>query len=180
MTMSDANEWLQFYHQQNIPPPPNNSLLPSSVSDATAVATTSPQLGVNPEARVSKPIRRRSRASRRTPTTLLNTDTTNFRAMVQQFTGAPFPATPSTASGFPNMGLAFGSRSVHVNPNGLMLAPSASSLQQQQYMHMYGGNNSIMSSQVGERAPPNVSGEGGALMMGQGEGGRFFPATSSS
>ncbi|MED6106307.1 hypothetical protein PIB30_003717 [Stylosanthes scabra] len=174
MTMSDANEWLHFYNQQNFPPPPNNDhhppLLPSSVSDATAVATTAPQLGVNPEGRVSKPIRRRSRASRRTPTTLLNTDTTNFRAMVQQFTGAPFTATPSTASGFPNMGLAFGSRSVHVNPNGLMLAaPSASSFQQQ-YMHIYGGN----SSQVGDRAPPpNVSGE-----MGQ-QGGRFFPDTCS-
>lgn len=39
--------------------------------------------------RAPKPVRRRSRASRRTPTTLLNTDTTNFRAMVQQFTGGP-------------------------------------------------------------------------------------------
>ncbi|KAE8673055.1 hypothetical protein F3Y22_tig00111812pilonHSYRG00018 [Hibiscus syriacus] len=39
--------------------------------------------------RVGKPARKRSRASRRTPTTLLNTDTTNFRAMVQQFTGNP-------------------------------------------------------------------------------------------
>ncbi|KAK3156119.1 hypothetical protein QOZ80_2AG0103110 [Eleusine coracana subsp. coracana] len=39
--------------------------------------------------RVTKPARRRSRASRRAPVTLLNTDTTNFRAMVQQFTGIP-------------------------------------------------------------------------------------------
>ncbi|KAL6629933.1 hypothetical protein ACP70R_029698 [Stipagrostis hirtigluma subsp. patula] len=39
--------------------------------------------------RVGKPARRRSRASRRAPVTLLNTDTTNFRAMVQQFTGIP-------------------------------------------------------------------------------------------
>ncbi|CAN0890743.1 VQ motif-containing protein 22 [Linum grandiflorum] len=45
---------------------------------------------LNPEGgRVSKPARKRSRASRRTPTTLLNTDTSNFRAMVQQFTGGP-------------------------------------------------------------------------------------------
>ncbi|KAF0902625.1 hypothetical protein E2562_018256 [Oryza meyeriana var. granulata] len=42
--------------------------------------------------RVGKPARRRSRASRRAPVTLLNTDTTNFRAMVQQFTGIPAPA----------------------------------------------------------------------------------------
>ncbi|URD86027.1 VQ motif [Musa troglodytarum] len=41
------------------------------------------------EGRVGKPVRRRSRATRRAPTTMLNTDTTNFRAMVQQFTGVP-------------------------------------------------------------------------------------------
>ncbi|CAA6658146.1 unnamed protein product [Spirodela intermedia] len=41
------------------------------------------------EGRIVKTGRKRSRASRKTPTTLLNTDTTNFRAMVQQFTGAP-------------------------------------------------------------------------------------------
>lgn len=33
--------------------------------------------------------KKRSRASRRAPTTLLNTDTSNFRAMVQRFTGIP-------------------------------------------------------------------------------------------
>ncbi|KAL7089981.1 hypothetical protein ACP275_12G011000 [Erythranthe tilingii] len=35
--------------------------------------------------------RKRSRASRRAPTTVLTTDTTNFRAMVQEFTGVPAP-----------------------------------------------------------------------------------------
>jgi hypothetical protein len=33
--------------------------------------------------------KKRSRASRKVPTTLLNTDTSNFRAMVQRFTGIP-------------------------------------------------------------------------------------------
>ncbi|AQK68770.1 VQ motif family protein [Zea mays] len=48
------------------------------------------QPGVGVEGgRVGKPARRRSRASRRAPVTLLNTDTSNFRAMVQQFTGVP-------------------------------------------------------------------------------------------
>lgn len=37
----------------------------------------------------SKPIKRRSRASKRTPTTLLNANAKNFRALVQQFTGCP-------------------------------------------------------------------------------------------
>ncbi|KAI4970064.1 hypothetical protein ZWY2020_000978 [Hordeum vulgare] len=39
--------------------------------------------------------RKRARASRRAPVTLLNTDASNFRAMVQQFTGIPsVPAGP--------------------------------------------------------------------------------------
>ncbi|KAJ8567756.1 hypothetical protein K7X08_019964 [Anisodus acutangulus] len=36
---------------------------------------------------LKKPIRRRSRASKKTPTTHLNADASNFRALVQQFTG---------------------------------------------------------------------------------------------
>ncbi|KAL2521565.1 VQ motif-containing protein motif-containing protein [Forsythia ovata] len=43
--------------------------------------------------------KKRSRASRRAPTTVLTTDTTNFRAMVQEFTG--IPAQPFTSSPFP-------------------------------------------------------------------------------
>ncbi|CAN4080390.1 unnamed protein product [Withania somnifera] len=36
---------------------------------------------------IKKPIRRRSRASKKTPTTHLNADASSFRALVQQFTG---------------------------------------------------------------------------------------------
>ncbi|KAA8530872.1 hypothetical protein F0562_005504 [Nyssa sinensis] len=43
--------------------------------------------------------KKRSRASRRAPTTVLTTDTNNFRAMVQEFTGIPAP--PFTSSPFP-------------------------------------------------------------------------------
>ncbi|KAK7311133.1 hypothetical protein RJT34_09058 [Clitoria ternatea] len=43
--------------------------------------------------------KKRSRASRRAPTTVLTTGTTNFRAMVQEFTGIPAP--PFTSSPFP-------------------------------------------------------------------------------
>ncbi|GLJ39859.1 hypothetical protein SUGI_0815050 [Cryptomeria japonica] len=42
--------------------------------------------------------RKRSRVSKRIPTTVLNTDTSNFKAMVQHFTGAPF----TNSSIFPN------------------------------------------------------------------------------
>jgi len=72
----------------------------SKLAEATRVTTTEPwlpqsvglsnsaSLSVNPggAAKVGK---KRSRASRRVPTTLLNTDTSNFRAMVQRFTGIP-------------------------------------------------------------------------------------------
>ncbi|XP_074560023.1 uncharacterized protein LOC141816089 [Curcuma longa] len=54
-------------------------------------STTQPNI----EGRVGKSAgRRRTRASRRAPTTMLNTDTANFRSMVQQFTGimsGPYP-----------------------------------------------------------------------------------------
>ncbi|XP_043719003.1 uncharacterized protein DDB_G0271670-like [Telopea speciosissima] len=67
-------------------PPPENGSRPSGSSDQTAP---------NP-VRNSK---KRSRASRRAPTTVLTTDTSNFRAMVQEFTGIPAP--PFPASPFP-------------------------------------------------------------------------------
>ena len=57
-------------------------------SSYTASTTTASQL--TPKSNIAfKPARRRSRASKRTPTTLLNANTTNFRALVQQFTGCP-------------------------------------------------------------------------------------------
>ncbi|KAG8369211.1 hypothetical protein BUALT_Bualt15G0127600 [Buddleja alternifolia] len=45
---------------------------------------------------ISKNPKKRTRASRRAPTTVLTTDTTNFRQMVQEFTG--IPASPFSAN----------------------------------------------------------------------------------
>ncbi|XP_071691092.1 uncharacterized protein [Rutidosis leptorrhynchoides] len=93
--MATSNsEWLQVYQNNFAGPSQQTNLRWSDdvVTHATTVTTTtttssssvSNQLG-----RVIRPnnMRRRSRASRKTPTTLFNTDTTNFRAMVQQITG---------------------------------------------------------------------------------------------
>ncbi|CAD6219550.1 unnamed protein product [Miscanthus lutarioriparius] len=44
-----------------------------------------------PAAQPPRGSRKRTRASRRAPTTVLTTDTSNFRAMVQEFTGIPSP-----------------------------------------------------------------------------------------
>ncbi|KAF3322997.1 VQ motif-containing protein [Carex littledalei] len=73
----------------------NNAQLLNSVTSAASV-----QPPVASENRTMAPAnsaptrgpKKRSRASRRPPTTVLTTDTSNFRAMVQEFTG--FPAAP--------------------------------------------------------------------------------------
>ncbi|URE31507.1 VQ motif [Musa troglodytarum] len=103
-TSDDASgpaEWAQLGGWPHLLPPPSPLAAPSGcVSDSIVMSTTSsatvdgPTKGVAAHqpgvgGRVSKPVRRRSRASRRTPTTMLNTDTANFRSMVQQFTGIP-------------------------------------------------------------------------------------------
>ncbi|XP_059284579.1 VQ motif-containing protein 22-like [Lycium ferocissimum] len=112
-TMPNPTNWVQFYQQGQPQGSPQTTMFSDGrVSDATVVTTTATSIISTPDhhhgpsdGRVSKPIRRRSRASRRTPTTVLNTDTANFRAMVQQFTGGPI-ASQGTYLGF-------GSNNIH-------------------------------------------------------------------
>ncbi|KAE8679716.1 Choline-phosphate cytidylyltransferase B [Hibiscus syriacus] len=92
--------------------------------------------------RVGKPARKRSRASRRTPTTLLNTDTTNFRAMVQQFTGCPSFAAGSAHPGGPTFEFGFGGRQVHLNSGSLTVPPVGFQLQYQQ-QHLMQHQNQV-------------------------------------
>ncbi|XP_054819680.1 VQ motif-containing protein 22-like [Prosopis cineraria] len=232
MTMSDnmpaSNDWFQFYQQ----PQDFHGVPSSSISDATAVTTVVSTAGVttsssplipmlnstssaaststtthlSPEGRVAKPIRRRSRASRRTPTTLLNTDTTNFRAMVQQFTGgpsAPFAPTPSS-SGLASLGFGFGlgPRQAHISPTGgLMVGPPPAGyhLQPQQQPQIFQQQNLAFNTEGGDqsrffqrlqsnsnnnnnnnpRASNNATDLGiGGFVMDHGSLGRFFPSTS--
>ncbi|KAI4305529.1 hypothetical protein L6164_028893 [Bauhinia variegata] len=200
-TMSGPNDWLNFY-EQNFPAPPPEAATASS----TAVTATSPPLGMfnsstttatrhlSPEGRVSKPVRRRSRASRRTPTTLLNTDTANFRAMVQQFTGGPsgpFAPTASVAAAdLQNLGFGLGSRDL--SPARLMVsAPSGFQLRQQQQLyqqqqqqlqnqHIFGINSSNSNREGGEnmffqRLSNDPRPDHGRFLMD----GRFFPNAPS-
>ncbi|KAK1439388.1 hypothetical protein QVD17_05205 [Tagetes erecta] len=70
---SSDQYWIQQYPNTTMP----QSLAPDQPSaDHTNHVQPSP-----------KPIRRRSRASRRTPVTVLNATPTDFRALVQRFTG---------------------------------------------------------------------------------------------
>lgn len=200
--MSTPADWAQFYSNSSHLAPPGratssiqspDSDSPSAVSSppAAAAAHGGASAGghLTPEGRVAKPIRRRTRASRRTPTTLLNTDTSNFRAMVQQFTGgpsAPFPGTNQPHhGGMP--GFRFGQR---VNPTtAVMMQPSMFHLQyhhppppqqqqqplQPQYQpqnYMFAVNNTSNTNNNSALA----SGGGG----GGGGGDMFFQRLSSS
>lgn len=70
----------------------NNQQKPSSSNTAGAGGSGSGSGG-------GKNPRKRTRASRRAPTTVLTTDTSNFRAMVQEFTG--IPSSPFSAAASP-------------------------------------------------------------------------------
>ncbi|XP_050217588.1 transcription factor MYB120 [Mercurialis annua] len=79
--------------------------------------------------------KKRTRASRRAPTTVLTTDTSNFRAMVQEFTGIPAP--PFSGSPYSKRLDLFGSamtRSSHLEQIGSLfpLRPSAQKVPHQQ------------------------------------------------
>lgn len=84
--MSTPDEWMQFYQTNYFSD--MNQILPPPIA-ATSFADSRSSNLTPDHGRISKPLRRRSRASRRNPTTLFNTDTSNFRSMVQRFTGAP-------------------------------------------------------------------------------------------
>ncbi|CAL9120520.1 unnamed protein product [Musa textilis] len=102
-TTSGPTQWAKLGRWPHLRHPPASPAPATSafgcVSDSVVVSTTSsPTIdgsskGANQqpgiEGRVGKPVRRRSRASRRAPTTMVNTDAANFRMMVQQFTGNP-------------------------------------------------------------------------------------------
>ncbi|RWW86474.1 hypothetical protein BHE74_00004758 [Ensete ventricosum] len=71
----------------------------SSVSSSASPSSVQPPAQADRSSAAPRGAKKRSRASRRAPTTVLTTDTSNFRAMVQQFTGLPTP--PFTSSHFP-------------------------------------------------------------------------------
>ncbi|KAK8606986.1 hypothetical protein V6N13_052737 [Hibiscus sabdariffa] len=103
---------------------------PESGTKASVSSTTDQQ----PNNNMARNSKKRSRASRRAPTTVLTTDTTNFRAMVQEFTGIPAP--PFTSSSFPRtrvdlFGTTSALRSTQLDPSSphYVLRPFAQKLQ---------------------------------------------------
>ncbi|RCV44527.1 hypothetical protein SEVIR_9G386100v4 [Setaria viridis] len=63
----------------------------SSTAMSSSPSPPPPAPPLPPAPAPAKPAKKRPRASRRPPTTVLTTDTSNFRAMVQEFTGFPAP-----------------------------------------------------------------------------------------
>ncbi|KAL7241663.1 hypothetical protein ACSBR1_014292 [Camellia fascicularis] len=125
------DEWLQRY-QETIA---GQVAQPGGLShDATVVTTrasTDPNMlsssssgtsSGNPKGSISKPIRRRSRVSKRTPITLLKANATNFRALVQQFTGCRVATTLSfgARTGPVNLNFAMGSQHSDITANNSM------------------------------------------------------------
>lgn len=78
------------------------SMPPSQGIEATTTAAKASllQSADQQPANVVKNPKKRTRASRRAPTTVLTTDTTNFRQMVQEFTGIPTAPFSAAASPF--------------------------------------------------------------------------------
>ncbi|XP_022981016.1 mucin-5AC-like [Cucurbita maxima] len=110
--------------------------------------------------------KKRTRASRRAPTTVLTTDTTNFRAMVQEFTGIPSP--PFTAPGSSSSSSSSFSRrfdlfaSVRANtttttnlePSGSGFHPSRSKVQLFSSLNNTNNNNVTIDDQNTSRVQP--------------------------
>ncbi|KAE8684648.1 Choline-phosphate cytidylyltransferase B [Hibiscus syriacus] len=164
--MSSPTDWSHFY-RQNLSDQVPVFGLPYGTTVATSTVTSSAVVSVpgnstggghlSPEGRVGKPARKRSRASRRTPTTMFNTDTANFRAMVQQFTGSPSFAQGSARPGGPAFGFSLGGRQSHLNPGSLTAPPVGFQLpyQQQQQQHqnqvfMFSLNNNDNNLRAGD------------------------------
>ncbi|PWA41842.1 VQ motif-containing protein 22 [Artemisia annua] len=173
---SNNNEWLQIYQNNLVTgqsQPVRFGWSGDVVTDATTVTTTTSTTassGNNQLGRVIRPNnpRRRSRASRRTPTTLLNTDTSNFRAMVQQFTGGgngsnAFASAPTSMNSYntDSPGLSYhgtGSR-ITAPPLGGYSVELRPPLHQQYYSaggdHQYGFVQSVQEGGMGNFSGDN-------------------------
>lgn len=193
-TRPDPNEWVQSYHgrtmgRQVLPTPLQQSMffggVPEAAAESIATTTTtnttstisgSSNSHLNVEGRIGKSTKKRSRASRKGPTTLFNTDTTNFRAMVQQFTGAPTSPflSPGSQSGAPLINFGLGAHGPYhqsmMRPPSQLPQPSLQQqLQQQQVLGLHGGGESLFSLGSNRATATNV-----------GTSDAFFEGVSSS
>ncbi|KAI3718001.1 hypothetical protein L1987_69978 [Smallanthus sonchifolius] len=120
---SNSNPIYDLDPYLNPNPVDDGNINPDSGPEKFGVATKNPK--------------KRTRASRRAPTTVLTTDTTNFRQMVQEFTGippAPFSGS-SSSSAFSRRIDLYAGGNTPVHP----LRPSAQKIQLQQPSYLNSG-----------------------------------------
>ncbi|WOL03360.1 Cytochrome P450 [Canna indica] len=135
-TTSSPARWSPFDLRSTQPPLAPAAFGPSMDSIVVTAAASTPAAGGSSarpgeaEGRVARPARRRTRTSRKAPVTLLNTDTTNFRAMVQQFTGFPSAPPQSSSYGRPGFGLSSTGFNDPPPPPATTVAPLGQYLQQ--------------------------------------------------
>ncbi|KAJ8541397.1 hypothetical protein K7X08_002213 [Anisodus acutangulus] len=158
-----------LHHNQN--PFSGSSSLPtmqhqSSIEAGNVVRASNPD-EPDHQPNVAKNPKKRTRASRRAPTTVLTTDTTNFRQMVQEFTGiptAPFTGSPYTRrlDLFSTAGSTM--RSGHLDSLGPLypLRPSAQKVQVSPFMPQLSSSASssslLSSSMIDALMPTNNTG----------------------
>ncbi|XVF46057.1 hypothetical protein PTKIN_Ptkin02bG0257400 [Pterospermum kingtungense] len=91
--LSSSSQWMPHYQPTidttTVTTSTNTSSCATSGSNYRLSPSSSYVAGehLTPKSCMSKPIQKRSRASKKTPTTLLNADAKNFRSLVQQYTG---------------------------------------------------------------------------------------------
>ncbi|KAD3338676.1 hypothetical protein R6Q59_037192 [Mikania micrantha] len=100
--------------------------------------------------------KKRTRASRRAPTTVLTTDTTNFRQMVQEFTG--IPTGPFTTAPFSRRLDLFGRGSDGAAGSLQTLRPSAQKIQPQPTPFLNSGANIVESGTSNNTTSATTSG----------------------
>uniref|UniRef100_A0A0C9QTJ1 TSA: Wollemia nobilis Ref_Wollemi_Transcript_10482_1587 transcribed RNA sequence n=1 Tax=Wollemia nobilis TaxID=56998 RepID=A0A0C9QTJ1_9CONI len=123
-TSTAASTTTSALHAETVSAATYSGMAASRGGCGAANGSGSGRLSLDPAA-ASKVGKKRSRASRRAPTTVLTTDTSNFRAMVQEFTGIP-PAPFASTSPFQRNRLDFlasGARSLQGTTNPFLLRP---------------------------------------------------------
>ncbi|PON89260.1 VQ motif containing protein [Trema orientale] len=161
------NEWLQYYHQNFFDEQPDNhdpTILSGGVMSSESLGSPgSPSLTTSQgfqqassASAPSKPIRRRSRASKKTPTTLLNANANNFRALVQQFTGCPNPLSFANQKGPVNLNFGLKNATPIIEPfrnydyrqrSQPVLPPNQQQQQHQQQQQSYSQENNYQLGQ---------------------------------
>ena len=140
-------------------PGPSQSQFPSSSSTRMMSVhenggRASPASLPSDQTNVGRNSKKRTRASRRAPTTVLTTDTSNFRAMVQEFTGIPAP--PFSASPYSRRLDLFGAGSSmkpgHLEPLGPLysLRPSPHKVQPNPFVPSSSSSSFFNSSTIGD------------------------------